>query len=245
VKNRDKSDLEAKVNDLKLSIEALERAIEELQAAIAEAQIQLKRAGIDREKENQAFKVVVSDQRATQKLLAVALGILKGFYDKAALVQLKSAKQPAGPPPPPGFKTYEKSASSGGVMGMMQSIIDDAKAMEEEAARGETDAQKNYETFVTETNASIDAMNSDITNKSQAKAKAESDKVEREVELEGTIELLNRLASESADLHQECDYTIKNFDLRQSTRDDEIDSLKQAMAIFSGASFGAFLQHVP
>jgi len=243
-KKRDKSDLEAALEDLKMNIKELTSQIEDLKAAIEEAQIQLKRAGVDREKQNQEFKVVVADQRATQKLIKVALTVLKGFYDKAALIQIHShAGQPAGPPPPPGFKTYEKSASSGGVMGMMQSIIDDAKAMEEEAVRDEKDNQEAYEKFVQETNASIDAMNEDITNKSAAKSKAESDKVEREAELESVIEDINRLAAEDADLHSECDYTLKNFDIRQGTRDDEIESLKQAIAIFSGASFAAFLQH--
>merc|ERR1719324_1937168 len=103
----------------------------------------MKRAGEDREKANKEFQVTVADQRATQKLLAAALNILKGFYEKAALVQKSqdSKKQPAGPPPPPGFKSYEKNAASGGVMGMMQGIINDAKAMEAEAIRGEEDSQ--------------------------------------------------------------------------------------------------------
>merc|ERR1719443_2397661 len=111
----------------------------------------MKRAGEDREKANKDFQMTVADQRATQKLLQAALGILKGFYEKAALVQKQTtsgAKQPAGPPPPPGFKSYEKNAASGGVMGMMQSIIDDAKAMEAEAIRAEEDSQKTYEDFV-------------------------------------------------------------------------------------------------
>jgi len=242
-KNRDKDDIEAAIADLKMNIAELTKQIEDLRAAIKEAQLQLKRAGIDREKQNEEFKVVVADQRATQKLIKVALTVLKGFFDKAALVQTSShASQPAGPPPPPGFKTYEKNASSGGVMGMMQSIIDDAKAMEEEAVRDEKDNQEAYEKFVQETNDSIDSMNNDITNKSEAKSKAESDKVEREAEMEAVIEDLNVLAAESADLHKDCDYTLKNFDLRQGTRDDEIESLKQAIAIFSGATFAAFLQ---
>merc|ERR1719159_270448 len=112
-------------------------------------QVQMKRAGEDREKANKDFQMTVADQRATQKLLQASLGILKGFYEKAALVQKQtSMKQPAGPPPPPGFKSYEKNAASGGVMGMMSGIINDAKAMEAEAIRGEESAQKTYESFV-------------------------------------------------------------------------------------------------
>merc|ERR1719181_2193214 len=116
----------------------------------------MKRAGEDRNKANKEFQATVADQRATQKLLATALQILKGFYEKAALVQKRTSKQePAGPPPPPGFKSYAKNAQSGGVMGMIEQIINDAKAMEADAIKAEEDAQTAYESFVTETNAAI------------------------------------------------------------------------------------------
>jgi len=226
-----------------MNIDELTRAIEQLKAEVAELQVQMKRAGEDREKQNKEFQVTVADQRATQKLLAAALNILKGFYEKAALVQ-KNAKaaQPAGPPPPPGFKSYEKNASSGGVMGMMQNIINDAKAMEAEAIRGEEDSQKAYEDFVKDTNDSVEEKSKDITNKSSARAKAEARKVEAETERDAVMGELEQLSSANADLHKSCDYTLKNFELRQSTRDDEIEALKQSIAIFSGASFGAFMQ---
>merc|ERR1719329_895474 len=203
----------------------------------------MKRAGEDREKENKEFQVTVADQRATQKLLAAALNILKGFYEKAALAQTThKAAEPAGPPPPPGFKSYEKNASSGGVMGMIQNVINDAKAMEAEAIRAEEDSQKAYEDFVKDTNDSVEEKSKDITNKSSARSKAEGDKVESEAEHDAVMGELEQLMSASADLHKSCDYTLKNFELRQSTRDDEIEALKQSIAIFSGASFGAFLE---
>ena len=36
-------------------------------------------------------------------------------------------QEPAGPPPPPGFKKYEQSSGAGGVMGMIEQVIADAK----------------------------------------------------------------------------------------------------------------------
>merc|ERR1719399_2475551 len=126
------------------------KLIASLKAEIADLQLQLKRASEDKEAENSLFQTTVADQRATQKLLAGALNILKGFYEKAALVQKSAKQEPAGPPPPPGFKKYENNAQSGGVMGMIQMIIDDAKAMEEDALKAEEQAQIAYETFVTE-----------------------------------------------------------------------------------------------
>merc|ERR1719478_1340346 len=148
-KERKKEDLLAKVEDLELTIKQLTEAIEGLQSEISELQVQLKRAGEDREKQNKEFQMTIADQRATQKLLTQAMNVLKGFYDKkakaAALVQ---KQEPAGPPPPPGFETYQKNAAAGGVMGMIQQIINDAKAMESETIRSEEDAQKAYEDFV-------------------------------------------------------------------------------------------------
>merc|ERR1719487_713487 len=124
----------------------------------------------------------------------------------------------------------------------MQSIIDDAKALEAEAVRGEEEAQENYESYVKETNESIEAKNTDITNKGSAKAKAEEDKVETDTTIESTLGEIDQLMNQNADLHKSCDYTLKNFEVRQGARDDEIEALKSALATFSGATFSAFLQ---
>merc|ERR1719265_2519117 len=120
-------------------------------------------------------------------------------------------------------------------MGMMQGIIDDAKAMEAEAIRGEEDSQKSYEDFVKDTNTSIEAKTKDIVSKTEMKA--EGEKVEAETEHESVMGEIEQLMNENADLHKSCDFTLKNFELRQTARDDEIEALKQALAMFSGASF--------
>merc|ERR1719379_705204 len=243
IKERDRDDLVAKIDDLTMTIDSLAKAIEVLKAEVAEMQVQMKRAGEDREKANKDFQMTVADQRATQKLLAAALGVLKGFYEKASLVSVSqhSQKQLAGQAPPPGFKSYEKNAASGGVMGMMSGIINDAKAMEAEAIRGEEDAQKTYEAFVKDTNMSVDEKTKDIVGKSDVKSKAEADKVEAMEERDGVLGELEQLANENADLHKSCDFTLKNFELRQTAREEEIEALKQSIAMFSGASFSAFL----
>merc|ERR1719163_1261771 len=156
MKTRDRDDLTAKIEDLTSTIDSLTQAIDQLKAEIAEMQVQLKRAGEDREKENKEFQTTVADQRATQKLLQQALNVLKSFYDKKAKAAALAQQEPAGPPPPPGFNEYRKSSAAGGVMGMIQQIINDAKAMEAEAIKSEEDAQKAYEDFVKDTNTSIE-----------------------------------------------------------------------------------------
>jgi len=239
-KDREKQDLIAKIEDLEMTIQALTQAIDGLKAEIAEMQVQLKRAGEDREKENKEFQMTVSDQRETQTLLKKALDFLADFYSKKAALLQK--QEPAGPPPPAGFETYKNNAQSGGVMQLIEQIITDAKAMEAEAIRSEEDAQKAYEDFVKETNASIEAKSKDIVEKSEQKAKAEVELVETKEAKEAVMLELEQLSNYNAELHQSCDFVVKNFDLRQTARDEEVEALRQAKAILSGAKFEEFLQ---
>merc|ERR1719389_308767 len=243
LKEQEMGRLSDTISALQAKIDALTKEIAELSAQVGDLQISLKRAGEDRNKENKDFQTTVADQRASQKLLATALEILKGFYDKAALVQKGSKKQPAGPPPPPGFKSYANNAASGGVMGMIEQIINDAKAMEADAIKAEEEAQIAYETFVTETNAAIDAATKESITSAENKAKAEAEKSETELARDGVVSEIEALIGENADLHKSCDYTLKNFDLRQAARQSEMEALKQALSILSGAAFSAFLQH--
>jgi len=240
-KVREKEDLKKLIADLEMTIDELTSAIDTLKAEIAEMQQQMKVAGEDREKANKDYQLTVADQRATQKLLKAALGVLKGFYDKKAKAMALEQTKKKGPPPPPGFKEYKKNAAAGGVMGMIQGIIDDAVALEKEATRAEEEAQKAYEDFVTETNASIEEKNKDIVNKSEEKAKAEEDKTQAETDKENVMLELDQLSNEAMDLHKTCDFVMKNFEIRQSARDEEIEGLKKAKAILSGAKFSEFL----
>merc|ERR1711970_833100 len=210
-------------NTNELQTEKKERAKADLTAKIE-----------DREKENKECQMTVADQRATQKLLTAALNILKGFYAKKAKAAFLQKQEPAGPPPPPGFEAYKKNAAAGGVMGMIQQIINDAKAMEAETIRSEEDAQKAYEDFVKDTNNSIETKNKDITNKAENEAKEAKEAAMLELE---------QLSNYNAQLHQSCDFVMKNFEIRQTARDEEIEALKQAKAILSGAKFEAVTLH--
>ena len=239
-KTREKDDLETKIADLEQTIKTLTDDLENLKAQIKEMAIQMKRAGEDREKENKDFQMTVADQRATQKLLNAALEILKGFYGKknetfkdVALDQ----QEPAGPPPPAGFKDYSKNKQAGGVQGMIKSIIDDAKAMENEAIVSEEDAQKAYEDFIKESNTSTKEKELEATNKMAEKAKSDQVLVESTEARDAAIGELETLSEANAALHQSCDFIMKNFELRQSARDEEIQALNQATAILSGAKF--------
>merc|ERR1712008_56705 len=99
-----------------------------------------------------------------------------------------------------------------------------------------------YEDFVKETNASIETKSKQIVNKSEEKSKAEVELVETKESKEAVMLELEQLSNYDAELHQACDFVMKNFDVRQTARDEEVEALKQAKAILSGAKFEEFMQ---
>jgi len=228
-KEAEKQDLLALIEDLQLQIKTLTGEIDTLISEIKELNLNMKRGGEDREKENKEFQAVVADQRASQKLLTAALDILKGVYDKALLQE--------GQAPPAGFKEYKKNENSGGVMGMIQTIINVAKTMEAEVIRAEEDAQKAYEDFVKDSNASIQEKTKSQVNKDEERAKATEDLNQATQDKEAALLELEQLSNYNAELHSSCDFIMKNFEIRQTGRDEEIEALKQAKGILSGAKF--------
>merc|ERR1719146_30568 len=237
MKRRDIEQLDAKIADLTEQVDTLTKEIAALKAEIAEMQVQLKRAGEDRELENNDFQKVIADQRSTQKLLTAALDKLKGFYEKEFLQT--QHRQPAGPPPPPSFKN---SSGAGGVMGMLQQIITETETMEKDAITAETDAQKAYEAFVKDTNASIEKKTVEITNKSEDKATAEVDLTSAQEARATALNEQQELANENADLHKTCDFLLQNFELRQAALEQEMESLEGVKAMLKGSAQGGFLQ---
>jgi len=237
---RNMDEANATVDSLKADISNLDQNVETLTAEVAELKKQVKRAGEDRAKENADFQAVVKDQRATQHLLKKAMNVLQAVYNKkkANLMQ----KDPVGPPPPSGFKAYEKSSGAQNVINMIQAIANDAKAMEAEAIRDEGDAQAAYESFVKESNRSIDTKNKASVNQSAVRAQKDREKVSQEEAGKGYSENLEQLSEESGTIHSSCDFTLKNFDIRQEARDQEVEALRQAKSILSGSNFNAFLQ---
>merc|ERR1719515_199025 len=228
LKARDIAELEAEISDLTTTIDELTKSIATLESEIAEMQTQLKRAGEDREMENKDFQQTVADQRETKALLKKAYDVLAAVFKKFIQVEAKVSKQePAGPPPPPGFKEYKQSSGAGGVMGMLEQIMRDTETLEAEAIKAESDAQKAY---VKDTNKSIEEKTRDITNKTEEKSTAEGDKVAAEEAKETAMNEQQQLMNENADLHKSCDFTLKNFDIRQEARDQEVEALRLRLA---------------
>merc|ERR1719161_2778243 len=221
-----KTDLETRIADDTTEIETLTEDISVLMEEIAETKKEMLKASQVREGANKEFQVTITDQRATQAILKKALDRLKAFY---GFVQQSQE--------PPAQGTYEKSKGGGGVMDMIQTLVEESAALEADAIKSESDAQAAYETFMKDSTAANDAATKSVVNKSKQKAAADADRVQASNDLKATITDLLTLGEYNQELHKKCDFLVKNFDLRQQSRVQEMEALAQAKAIFQGAKF--------
>merc|ERR1719453_1866897 len=230
-KTEQKEDLEALIEKLTKLIKKLSDEIADANNQIAETETAILKASQVREGENAEFQTTVADQRATQDILTKALGKLQAFYKNAkggALLQ-KSSQEP-----PVKFNSYSKNAGASPVIGMIEQIIEDSKALESEAVAGETEAQASYETFVKDSNDLIKNLSDSVAAKTKASATAAEDKEQAKSDLDSAVGELEALALTAEDLHGECDWVLRNFAARQKARLDEMEAISQAKGILSG-----------
>mmetsp|Transcript_26087 Transcript_26087/g.67217 ORF Transcript_26087/g.67217 Transcript_26087/m.67217 type:complete len:688 (+) Transcript_26087:79-2142(+) len=233
--NVQRKKLENKISDLETTIDDLTAAINAAEKEIDEAQTSVKRVGEDRAAENKEFQQTVADQRATTKILKFALSKLEEVYGKYGFVQQPAAGEALSAPPAAG--TREQHSGNNQVMSLMQSIITDTKMLEQESISDEADSQEEYEKLLRDSFALIARNQRAITDYKERRADAKNELSVAEEDLGTTNDELEQLAKENADLHAECDYLLKNFATRKTARTEEIESIKQAKAVLSGATF--------
>merc|ERR1719460_1361987 len=234
----EKLDLASTHKDLVNTLKVLDKDIEDLKAETAQAEVSLKQAGEQRKADNQLFQQNIADQRATVTILNMALKRLKAFYEpKAELLQVRLRANPPPKPSGPEAVGYSKSGTSGGVMQLLSMIIEDAGRTVEEMNADEQISQADYSEYVATTTASIEADREAIAAKEKQVASTESEKSETEESQLANQASLDKLAELLQGIHNQCDFILKYFDIRQKSRAEEMDAIEEAKAILSGADF--------
>jgi len=148
----------------------------------------------------------------------------------------------APPPPPETWGVYQKkSQENNGVMAMMELLITDLEKEMAAIEVEETEAQKEYEQFIVDSKAKRTTDLRSIATKEGAKAELESQVQKMSMESKAALRAAMGKAETLRDLHLECDWLVQNYETRQEARAGEVDSLKKAKAVLSGADF-AFVQ---
>merc|ERR1719191_670651 len=160
------------------------------------------------------------------------------IIDAGTFVQIRRRDDVAPPEAPETFGSYEKKGEkSAGVIGLMDMMAKDLEDDMKDAEYEEKTAQSDYQKLMEKSQATRAANSKGITTKNAAKATLEGKLEAEKSVLADTKEDLSLIATTLSDLHAQCDFLLQNYDLRKEARTNEIESLKNAKAILSGANF--------
>jgi len=256
-------DTEGMIATLTEEIAALVDGIKNLDKSVAEATE-------NRKAENAAYKELMAADTAAEKLLAMAGNRLAKFYtpklyvappkkelsaEQRIAVNMGSEEEPtfaqikqhdagsvAPPPPPETWGAYKKKGEEhGGVVAMLNMLKADLAKEMQSATVDEDDAQAEYEKMMADSAEKRTIDSASLADKESAKADLESKALKLKEEETATMKEVLSTAETLKNLHLECDWLVSNFEVRKEARAGEVDALKKAKAVLSGADY-SFVQ---
>jgi len=257
------SELSASVNEKQASIEKIAEEIKSINDGVRSLDESMAQATENRKAEAAAYLELVQQDSAAVELLGAAKNRLHQFYnpklfkdtttpspyDPYALVQVSLHRQQTeavkvGAAPATAGAYKRSTGASNGVLSMVATMISDLQREMAVAKADEKNSQKEYESTVADAKEKRAADLKDAQSKAAAKADLEGD-LNDDVQTKGMKVKVQKAAMQfTENLHKECDWLLKNFDLRKQAREEEVDNLKRAKAVLAGADF-SLLQATP
>merc|ERR1719299_349736 len=125
---------------------------------------------------------------------------------------------------------------------MLDKLMNDLKLEMKEDDMEEETAQKDYEEVMAKSADKRAMMSKRIVEKEGELAATEERLAKAKKTNKAQKTDLMDLGEFVASLHGQCDWLLQNFDQRKEARSNEIDAIKKAKAVLSGADFTALLQ---
>merc|ERR1740130_2620787 len=248
---------DAKLAELTDTIGTLMEEISALGAGIAALDKSVAEATEQRKEEHAQYVEQMQMNEAAMGLVEKAKNRMQKFYNptlhKAAPKTERTMEQKTidagsfaqvhmhvAPPPAPEMPTgaVQKNAKSAGVIGMMDTIISDLGNDMKDSEYEEKTAQKDYAELMADSQETRAGDAKSLTGKTSTKAEVENTLMTTKEVRGATATDLKQVGSVIQELHAACDFIMANGDLRKEARTNEIEGLKNAKAVLSGASFG-------
>merc|ERR1719493_154078 len=120
---------------------------------------------------------------------------------------------------------------------MIDILVGDLTKEMTEAETTEKDSQADYTQAMKDAAEKRAADTKTLADKQKAKAETEADTESKTEEKGATTKTLLATLEHIQSLHAECDWLLQYFEVRKEARAGEVDSLKSAKAVLSGADF--------
>jgi len=159
-------------------------------------------------------------------------------------VSMHSDGAVAPPPPPETFEAYsKKSGESNGVIRMIDLLVADLSKELTEAEQEEELAKEHYAEAMADAASQRAEEVKALSAKELVKANLQASLAQDKDAKNTAAKELKATARYVADLHNECDWLLKFYDVRKEARAGEVTSLKNAKAVLSGADYSLVQTH--
>mmetsp|Transcript_139203 Transcript_139203/g.242272 ORF Transcript_139203/g.242272 Transcript_139203/m.242272 type:complete len:659 (-) Transcript_139203:132-2108(-) len=209
------------LNTLKHQLENLETQLKTAKGELAENEQQMAAMTKHHEEEIANFKQFTFDQTAMIDILTKAMQRLSAVY---SLVQSQNEAEQGG---------GQRKSGRAVVINMLKQIKLDAESNLHEETKEMQKSEMEYRTILQHMESSMQEAQKTIYEAKGTKALIKQDLAREEKELSTLQAKKTSLVEIEKDLHEECDWLLKNFDLRQASRLKEIDAMKDAIDILA------------
>mmetsp|Transcript_74022 Transcript_74022/g.163656 ORF Transcript_74022/g.163656 Transcript_74022/m.163656 type:complete len:566 (+) Transcript_74022:423-2120(+) len=229
--------LSAEVEELTAETARLASEISQLSDAIKELKGQQAEATKLRFEEKAANTQAVADAKEAQAAVEQAIEVLRSFYAGAgsapALLQGRAHGSATG-----GIHSSAPYGGMGdestGVLGMLDVILSDFTRLETETTSQEDQSASAYEHFMAESSEDAEVKATQVEHEDGRKQRAEELLRSAKRDLGLTQEELERAMDYQSKLKADCVDTGLSYEERKTRREEEVQSLKEALKILSG-----------
>lgn len=228
----------AQKDELQASIALLSKEILELTKQVSTIDQEVAKASKLRADEKATNMQTIKEAKAAQDAIARALKVLQEFYAKAGLSESLVQTQAKVAPQPAVFdRTYNgQQGESTGVVGLLEVIQTDFARLESTTEAEENEAQNAHDQFLDLSSEDRAQKSADIEHKTNTKKKNQKKLSDTNEDLEGTQNELDKATKYYDSIKPRCVDPGVSYEDRVARRQEEIESLQEALRILEDES---------
>jgi chromosome segregation ATPase len=234
-RTEDVNQLKADIEDLTAEIAQLSEDIADLSTAIKQLDEAMATAQQDRTSSKAANDQTVKEAQEAQSAVEKATALLKEYYAKSAQATALVQQTPVEDAPETFEKPYQGMLAEGGnIISFLDVILSDFARLESETSAAEEQEVNEHKEFMFESKKDKALKETDVKHKSARKTDKESALHSAQSELDATQAQLDKAKAYYEKLRPSCVDSGITYEERVKKRDDEIQSLQEALQILTG-----------